>query len=104
MRNRLAVVGAGLALVVTAALAVRVIAIDKPGVLVILCPALAGALLALGPGGRIKLIASALLTAITAGVSLIGGVGLLYLPSIVMYAWGAAQSEGHGSIPPLTRY
>lgn len=89
MRNRVAGVAAVLSLALTGVLIVRIIAIDKPGVFVILVPALAGALLALWKSGRAVLIASAMLTSLTAVVSLIGGVGLLYLPTIVMFIWGA---------------
>ena len=96
IRNRVAVVAATLSLALTGVLVVMVIAIDKPGVLVILFPALAGGLLALWRRGRAVLIASALLTALTAVVSLIGGVGLLYLPSVVMFIWGAVVSERQG--------
>jgi hypothetical protein len=39
------------------------------------------------------MIASALLTATSACVLLIGGVGLLYVPSIVMFTLGAILSE-----------
>jgi hypothetical protein len=93
MRNRVALVAAMLSLALTGVLVVRIIAIDKPGVFVILFPALTGALLAIWRRGRAVLIASALLTALTAVVSLIGGVGLLYVPSIVMFIWGAVSSE-----------
>lgn len=96
MRDRLARVAAMLSLGLTAVLVVRIIAIGKPGVFIILSPALAGALLALRRTGRATLVVSTVLTALTAVVILIGGVGLLYLPSIVMFAWGAAVSEGRG--------
>lgn len=90
VRNRVAGVGAVLSLGLTGVLIVRIIAIDKPGVFVVLVPALAGALLALWKGGRAAvLLASAMLTALSAVVLLIGGVGLLYLPTIVMFIWGA---------------
>jgi hypothetical protein len=89
MRNRVAGVAAVLSLALTGVLIVRIIAIDKPGVFVILVPALAGALLALWKSGRAVLIASATLTSLTAVVSLIGGVGLLYIPTIVMFIWEA---------------
>jgi hypothetical protein len=89
MRNRVAGVAAVLSLALGGVLIVRIIAIDKPGVFVILVPALAGALLALWKSGRAVLIASAMLTSLTTVVSLIGGVGLLYLPTIVMFIWGA---------------
>lgn len=93
MRNRVSLVAAALSLALTGVLVVRIIAIDKPGVFVILFPALTGALLAIWRRGRAVLIASALLTALTAVVNLIGGVGLLYVPSIVMFMWGAVSSE-----------
>jgi hypothetical protein len=47
MRDRLVVVGASLSLVVTASLLLRILVIDKPGVIVILLPAAVGAVLAL---------------------------------------------------------
>ena len=93
MRNRVALVAAVSSLALTGVLVVRIIAIDKPGVFVILFPALTGALLAIWRRGGAVLIASALLTALTVVMSLIGGVGLLYVPSIVMFIWGAVSSE-----------
>ncbi|HEX9123525.1 MAG TPA: hypothetical protein VF984_09230 [Actinomycetota bacterium] len=92
MRDRVVLGAAVLSLVVTAALVVRVVAIDKPAVVVILLPALAGGLLAMWRPGRAALGASALLTALTAMVTLIGGEGLLYVPSIVLFIWGAVSS------------
>ena len=99
MRNRLAVVGAGWSLALTVALVVRILAIEKPAVFVILVPALAGGVLALWRRGRAVLLSCAFLTGLTALVSLIGGVGLLYVPSIVMFIWGAAVSENEGAQP-----
>ena len=78
-----------LSLAVTGGAVVRVIAINKPAVVVILIPALAGAVLAIWRRGAIVVGVSALLTALTATVLLIGGVGLLYVPSIVLLIWGA---------------
>jgi hypothetical protein len=95
VRNRV-LLAALLSLVLTGILIVRIIAIDKPGVFVILLPAFAGGLLAIWRPGRVVLIVSAFLTALTAAVSLIGGVGLLYIPSIVMFIWGAVSSERQG--------
>ncbi len=85
-----------LSLTLTGILIVRIISIDKPGVFVILLPAFAGGLLAIWRPGRAVLIASAFLTSLTAGVSLIGGVGLLYVPSIVLFIWGAVSSKRQG--------
>lgn len=104
MRNRVVVVAASLSLALTAVLVVRIIAIEKPGVFIILVPALAGALLAFWRSGRAVLVTSALLTSVTAAVSLIGGVGFLYLPMIVMFLWGAWQTdESKSSLRPKER-
>ncbi len=103
MRNRVARLGAVVSLALTAVLVVRIVAIGKPGVFVILVPAVTGALLAILRHGRAMLIASALLTAATASVLLIGGVGLLYAPSIVMFTWGAVSSEVPKAAPRTLR-
>jgi hypothetical protein len=84
MRDRAVVWAVTLSLVVTAGLAIRVTGIGKPAVLVILVPALLGALLAVRRRGRLDLTLAAVLIAVTAIVSLIGGEGLLYVPSIVL--------------------
>jgi hypothetical protein len=81
-----------LSLSLTDILIVRVIAIDNAGAVVVLVPAFAGGLLAIWRPGRAVLFASALLTSLTAVVSLIGGVGFLYVPSIVLFVWGAVSS------------
>lgn len=89
MKNRPVIVAAALSLVITAALVVRVLVIDKPEVMVILLPPIAGALIALWKPWRRWVIATACaLTAVTAVISLIGGVDLLYVPSIALYVWG----------------
>jgi hypothetical protein len=101
VRKRAVLIAALWSLALTGILVVRVIAIDKPAVLVILLPAFVGALLALWKRGRAVLIASASLTALTAVVSLIGGVGLLYLPSIGLFIWGAfssARQDGRAQV------
>jgi hypothetical protein len=89
MRNRLSQVAATISLVLTGVLVVRIVAIGKPGVVVLLVPALLGALLALRKSGRAALAVSALLTAASATVLLIGGIGLLYLPPVVMFVWAS---------------
>ena len=90
LRRKTALVAADISVIVSAALVVRVIAIDKPGVVLILAPAIVGSLLALWrPEHRGFLSAAAALIALTAGVSLIGGVGLLYVQSIVLLIWSA---------------
>jgi hypothetical protein len=103
MRNRVARAAALISLALTTVLILRIIAIDKPGVFVVLAPALSGALLAIWRQGRAILIASALLTGATASVLLIGGIGLFYAPSIVMFVWGAISSEIPNASPRTLR-
>jgi hypothetical protein len=100
MRYRLGRAAATVSLVLTGVLAVRIVAIGEPGVFVILFPALVGALLAIWRSGRAVLIVSAVLTAATATVLLIGGVGLLYLPSVVMFVWAAVFRARVGQRAP----
>ncbi|HEX7463946.1 MAG TPA: hypothetical protein VF382_03510 [Actinomycetota bacterium] len=92
LNDRLARAAAAISLAVTAVLAVRIVAIHKAAVLVMLLPALAGAVLALRTRARPALLAAALVTAVTAVPLLIGGTGLLYIPSILMLAIAAAAS------------
>jgi hypothetical protein len=75
MRNRMVAGAVTLSLPVTGGLTARIVAINKPAVIVILIPALAGAFIAIRRHGRIALGISALLTALTAMISLIGGEG-----------------------------
>lgn len=101
MRNRPAVGAVGLSLLVSAGLTARIVSIDKPAVFVILVPSLVGVALAIRSRGRVALGVAALLTVLTGAPLLIGGEGLLYLPSVVLYVWGAASPErraapGHG--------
>jgi hypothetical protein len=76
---------------VSVALLVRIIAIGKPGVTLILVPAIAGLGVGLIARRRSALIGALALTSMTAVVSLIGGLGLLYVPSIVLFARAAAS-------------
>ena len=87
------VAAAVLSLVVTAALVVRIVAIDKPGVMILLIPPTAGAIVALWkPWHRWATVMECVLTAVTAVITLIGGVGLLYVPSIALYLWAFVRS------------
>ena len=98
MRGRFVVAGAVLSLVVSAGLVVRILVIDKFGVVVILLPALAGAVLALWRSDSRQLVGLAcVLTLATAAVSLIGGAGLLYLPAVALLMAGLS---GPPSTPP----
>jgi hypothetical protein len=86
-------VGGWLALALSAALVVRVVQIDNPEALVIVAPALAGSLLAvLWPGARGALLTAVVLIGVTAVFSLIGWVGLLFVPSLVLLASAAVDS------------
>jgi hypothetical protein len=94
MRNRLALIGSIVSLSLTAILAVRLIAIDNAPALVILAPALLGAALGLRVTSRLVLVLAALLTSLTAVVLLIGWIGVLYIPSIVLLV-SAAIADSH---------
>ena len=83
--NRHASMGAVISLALTAILAVRIVAIGNTVALVILAPAALGGVLGLRVRTSSALVVAALLTAVTAMVSLIGGVGLLYFPSIALF-------------------
>jgi hypothetical protein len=88
VERKTALVAAGISTVVSAALVVRVVAIEKPAVTVVLIPAIVGAIIAVWrPEHRGGLAIAASLTALTAVVSLIGGEGLLYMPSVALWLW-----------------
>jgi hypothetical protein len=70
--------------------------IGKPAVAVILIPAIVGAVLTLWrPRQKAVLGVASVLTGITAVVMLVGGEGLLYVPSIVLFAWTAISTKLH---------
>lgn len=78
-------VGGWLGLALSSALVVRVVAIDNPEALVIVAPALVGSLVAvIWPGVRGALLTAVVLIGVTAVFSLIGWVGLLFIPSLVL--------------------
>jgi hypothetical protein len=93
MRNRLALIGSIVSLSLTTILAVRLIMIGNAPALVILAPALLGAILGLRLTNRLVLVVAAVLTALTAAVILIGGIGLLYIPSIVLLVSAAIANS-----------
>lgn len=98
LRGRFVVAGAVLSLVVSAGLVVRILVINKFGVVVILLPAFAGAVLALWRSDSRQLVGLAcVLTLATAAVLLIGGTGLLYLPAVALFIAGLF---GPPSTPP----
>jgi hypothetical protein len=83
---RLAKVGAWIALTMSIALVIRVIAIDNP-------EAFVGALLALGwSRTRTVLLTALVLIGGTTTLSLIGWVGLLYVPSMILIGFAAVRT------------
>jgi hypothetical protein len=94
--RRIARVGAWIALVVSIALVLRVIAIDNAEAIVIVAPAFAGGLLVLAwPQMLAVLLTALVLTGITATLSLIGGIGLFYVPSMILIGVAAVRTA-HG--------
>lgn len=90
---RLARVGARIALALSIALVIRVIAIDNPEALVIVAPAFVGALLAFGwSQTRAILLTALVLIGITTTLSLIGWLGLLYVPSMILIGFAAVRT------------
>jgi hypothetical protein len=86
-------VGGWIALVLSVALVVRVVAIDNLEALVIVAPALIGAVMCIAwPLRRFVLGAAVVLIGITATLSLIGGIGFLYIPSIFLILRGVVRT------------
>jgi hypothetical protein len=101
MRSRFVVIAGLLSLLLSAVLAIRVLAIDKPGVLLILLPAVVGAGLALWRSDNREVVGLACgLTLVTALLSLIGGIGLLYVPTIALFIGGLVGAAADTSRPP----
>ncbi|HEY8115385.1 MAG TPA: hypothetical protein VIH70_03125 [Actinomycetota bacterium] len=94
-------IGAWIALGLSIALAVRVIAIDNPEALVIVAPALVGALLAVAwPQMRVALLTGLVLIGVTATFSLIGWIGLLFIPSMVLIGLSAYRISRTPTLQP----
>jgi hypothetical protein len=76
------------------ALVVRVLLIDNPEAIIVVAPALIGGTAVVRwPHRRWVLVAAVVLVGATATYSLIGGIGLLYLPSLVLIVRGALRSQ-----------
>jgi hypothetical protein len=76
------------------ALVARVLLIDNAEAILIVAPALIGGLAVVTwPRSRWVLVAAVLLIAATAIYSLIGGIGLLYIPSLVLIARGILRPQ-----------
>jgi hypothetical protein len=90
-----------MALVITILLLVRVVSMDDVAVVFILLPALVGGLLAfVYPDRRPLLLASAALMIVTAAITLIRAVGLLYVPSILLVLVCALQEPARPGDAP----
>lgn len=99
--TKVAKVGAWIALALSIALVVRVIAIDNPEALVIVAPALVGALLALGWSQmRMVLLTALVLIGVTATFLLIGWIGLLYVPSMILIGLAAVRTSRTQPLEP----
>jgi len=93
--------GAWIALALSIVLVVRVIAIDNAGALVIVAPAFVGALLAVAwPQMRAVLLTALMLIGVTAIFSLIGLVGLLYVPSMILIGLGVVRTRHTRTLQP----
>jgi hypothetical protein len=87
-------VGGWIAVGLSLALLARVIVIDNPEAILVVAPALIGGLVVVSwPGSRWSLITGAVLIGATAIYSLIGGVGLLYVPSLVLIVRGILRPQ-----------
>lgn len=91
--TKAAKVGAWIALALSIALVLRVIAIDNAEAVIVVAPALVGALLALAWSRmRAVLLTALVLIGVTATLSLIGWIGLLYVPSMILIGFAAVRS------------
>ena len=90
-------IGAWIALALSMTLVARVIAIDNPEALFIVAPALVGALLAVAwSQSRVALLAALVFICVTATFSLIGWIGLLFVPSMVLIGLSAFRISRTG--------
>lgn len=97
MKMRAAVVGGILGLFVSLALLLRLVAVGNAEVGVLLAPAMLSSAAALLWSRRAWVLATAAVgMALTGSIFLIGGAGLLYLPSLILFLIGVAQACGPG--------
>lgn len=96
LRGHLALIGAVPSLALTGLMTLLLLSSGRS--IVIVLPALIGSILALTIPKRLTLIAATLLTVGTTVVSVVYGIGLLYLPSVVILAY-AAITSGHDAAP-----
>jgi hypothetical protein len=77
---------------VSLVLVARVLMIDNPGAIIIVVPALIGGVAVVAwPWRRSTLVVALFLIGATAIYSLIGWIGFLYLPSLVLIARGVVR-------------
>lgn len=99
--TRVAKVGAWIALALSVGLVLRVTAIDNAEAIVIVAPALIGALLALAWSHmRAVLLTALVLIGVTASLSLIGWIGLLYVPSMILIGLAAVRTSHTQTLRP----
>ena len=99
--TKMAKVGAWIALALSVALVLRVLAIDNTEAIVIVAPALVGALLALAWSQmRAVLLMALVLIGLTATLSLIGWIGLLYVPSMILIGLAAVRTSHTQTLRP----
>ena len=97
----MAKVGGWIALALSIALVIRVIAINNPEALVIVAPAFVGALLALGwSQTRTVLLTALALIGVTTTLSLIGWIGLLYVPPMILIGFAAVRTTRTRTLQP----
>jgi hypothetical protein len=93
--------GGWIAVGLSIALVARVLLIDNAEAILVVAPALIGGLAVVTwPGTRWVLIAAALLIGAIAIYSLIGGIGLLYLPSLVLIVRDTLRPQPTVHTPP----
>lgn len=99
--TKVAKVGAWIALALSVALVLRVIAIDNAEAIVIVAPALVGVFLVLAWSQmRAVLLTAVVLIGATATLSLIGWIGLLYVPSMILIGVAAVRTSQTQTLRP----
>ena len=99
--TKVAKVGAWIALALSVALVLRVIAIDNAEAIVIVAPSLVGALLVLAWSQlRAVLLMALVLIGVTATLSLIGWIGLLYVPPMMLIGLAAVRTSHTQTLRP----
>jgi hypothetical protein len=85
--------GGWIAIGLSLALVIRVLLIHNPEAITVAPALIGGTAVVSWPHRRWVLVAAVVLVGATATYSLIGGIGLLYLPSLVLIARGAIRPQ-----------